>query len=159
MLFYLSINKFKHLGKAMALDKVKIHKIVREFYKVATTDFLIGYQFRKIAEFQSSNPLAPPIEAFDNHIPRIVSFWELQLNGKTSTPIELPFNLIVTHEYLSMRKGEIGRWVTLFNQTVDIFLKENSLKVEEIDSIALWRERVELFQKKFIESKVLFPKN
>lgn len=141
----------------MALDKIKINHIVREFYKLATTDFLIGYQFRKIAEFQSTNPLAPPIEAFEHHIPRIVSFWELQLNGKMSTQGEKPFNLITAHQYLLMKKGEIGRWVTLFHQTVDLFLMENDLTHEEILTIQIWKERVELFQNRFTESKILFP--
>ena len=35
--------------------------------------------------------------------------------------MEKPFNLIATHHYLKIRKGELHRFTLLFHQTIDIF--------------------------------------
>lgn len=121
-------------------DKKYIDTIVTAFYKKAVTDFLIGYQFRKIATLEGADPLAPPIEAFSEHLPRISTFWKMQLLN-TKKPDNVPhFDLINIHEKLSMRKGELGRWLMLFKETLhehdDCELKESWLskliKFEEI---------------------------
>ena len=35
-------------------------------------------------------------------------------------------NIIKKHEYLKIKKGEVGRWVLLFQQTIDLTYKELS---------------------------------
>ena len=113
--------------------------IVREaFYKKAVTDFLIGYQFRKIATLKGSDPLTPPIEAFADHLPRISTFWKMQLLGEKKPENVPPFDLINVHEKLSMRKGELGRWLMLFKQTLHEH-EDKPLKT-------LWLEKLDKFE-------------
>lgn len=123
-----------------------ISHIVEEFYKKAISDVMIGHQFRKIQEFSSHNPLDPPFEAFRSHIPRINSFWKIQLLGHSS---DQTFNLIKAHEYLKIRKGELGRWIVLFKET----LKSNSIdkNEEELEFLKKWEEKIDQFHKVFIE--------
>jgi hypothetical protein len=55
----------------------KIHwigAVVTAFYSEAKNDILIGYHFRNIPDFEE-------------HIPRIITFWEIQLLGKSSFKI------------------------------------------------------------------------
>ncbi|TNE99313.1 MAG: hypothetical protein EP326_08385 [Deltaproteobacteria bacterium] len=127
-----------------------IEEIVTEFYKKATSDFMIGYHFRKIATEKGENPLAPPIEAFADHIPRITTFWEIQLTGKTEQ-VYSPFDLITLHKQLSIRKGEVGRWVLLFKETLNDYKKSN----EEL--VMKWETKISEFEKRFLESSILFP--
>lgn len=120
------------------IDNKLILKVVEDFYAKATQDFLIGYHFRNI-------------EDFDSHIPRIAVFWEVQLNGKTEKKEELPFNLISAHAPLGIKRGELGRWKLLFHET----LEENrdNLSDEEIES---WEQKVEFFREK-LEAKLIRP--
>lgn len=122
--------------------------IVKEFYHVATTDFLIGYQFRKIQTKEGLNPLLPPIEAFESHLPRIEKFWRMILLGERLEDSP-PFDLIGVHRNLRIRKGELDRWVLLFNQTLEDNVDQ--LGVELKDD---WIEKVEIFRGRF--TKVLF---
>jgi truncated hemoglobin YjbI len=114
----------------------EISKIVLEFYQKATTDFLIGYQFRKIQTKEGINPLLPPIEAFSEHLPRIEKFWRMMLTGEKLED-STPFNLLELHRDLKIRKGELDRWILLFIETleesnIDQYLKENWLiKIED----------------------------
>jgi hypothetical protein len=126
-----------------------IEEIVTEFYKKATTDFMIGYHFRKIATSEGIDPLSPPIEAFSDHIPRITTFWEIQLTGKTDQEFE-PFDLITIHKQLSIRKGEVGRWVLLFKETLSQYKPTQSELVDQ------WEEKISDFEKKFLENSILF---
>ena len=123
-----------------------ISKIVYEFYKKATTDFLIGYQFRKIQDFEGSDPLSPPIEAFSSHLPRIEQFWCVQLLGHSLEGVE-PFDLINIHLPLKVNKGEIHRWILLFKET----LNENSNDSFK-EFISLWNEKLDHFEKIFIRN-------
>ncbi len=127
-----------------------LQEIVTEFYKTATTDFMIGYHFRKIATEQSADPLSPPIEAFSDHIPRITTFWEIQLTGKTDQEYE-PFDLISIHKKLSIRKGEVGRWVLLFKQTLENY------RDDQPELVSKWEEKIAEFEKRFLKSPILFP--
>ncbi|ATH08333.1 hypothetical protein BIY24_10350 [Halobacteriovorax marinus] len=122
-----------------------IHEITYSFYEVATKDFLIGYQFRKIQEFKSSDPLSPPIEAFKNHLPRIEKFWRVQLIGERLTKEDQRFDLINIHKSLKPNKGEVLRWVKLFNETLDQYEDESNR-----DFIKLWRKKVSEFEKRFL---------
>ncbi len=82
-----------------------ILSVVAAFYDRVRDDVLIGYHFRNI-------------EDFDAHIPRIASFWELQLLGKASREISEPFDVIRVHVPLGIKRGELGRWLLLFRKTL-----------------------------------------
>jgi hypothetical protein len=131
----------------------QIESVVVAFYKKATTDILIGYHFRKIVVLEAGHqghPLRPPIEAFSDHLPRINTFWHTQLSGRPLPKNEAPFDLIGIHALLKVRKGEVSRWVTLFRQTLEEELQESpELKKK-------WNEKLTLFERKFLESPVLF---
>jgi hypothetical protein len=123
-----------------------ISNIVLAFYKKATVDFLIGYQFRKIQEFKGSSPLTPPIEAFKNHLPRIDKFWRMQLLGERIGEDE-SFNLLNIHKSLLVRKGEVNRWVILFKETLknyDLQYPGNELLIKD------WDRKIEEFEKRFL---------
>lgn len=127
-----------------------IEEIITDFYKKATSDFMIGHHFRKIATEKGENPLSPPIEAFADHIPRITTFWEIQLTGKTEQ-VYSPFDLITVHKQLSIRKGEVGRWVLLFKETL------NDYKTANEELVLKWETKISEFEKRFLESSILFP--
>ena len=70
-----------------------IHAVVSDFYEKATKDVLIGYHFKKFSE--------PAV--LEKHLIRITSFWELQLTGQTSVPLEEGFKLLYTHFQLNLK--------------------------------------------------------
>lgn len=122
-----------------------IHDVTYSFYDKATKDFLIGYQFRKIQEFKSLDPLSPPLEAFKSHLPRIEKFWRVQLIGERLDRDDERFDLIRIHKALMPNKGEVLRWVMLFNSTLDEFeTKENAQFIKD------WRKKVSEFEKRFL---------
>lgn len=82
-----------------------ILEVVQSFYDKARVDILIGYHFRGIKDFET-------------HIPRIASFWELQLLGKATRPITEPFDVIKVHLPLGIKRGELDRWLVLFRKTL-----------------------------------------
>lgn len=141
------------------MEKI-IESVVFAFYKKATTDFLIGYHFRKIAsenESTQNHPLKPPIEAFKDHIPRINHFWKNQLLGTPLPSGESPFDLIGVHKALSVRKGEIGRWVQIFEETLNEVLEANT---EESKKLKLdWLKKLHHFKEKFLSNPNLFKPN
>ena len=89
-----------------------ISSVVRAFYEKAKSDIIIGYHFRHI-------------ENFDEHIPKIIRFWCLQLLDLPQEKIKefqkegIPNQIIKKHLYLKIKKGEVGRWVLLFKETID----------------------------------------
>ncbi len=129
-----------------------IEKIILDFYKNATTDILIGYQFRKIQQLKGEehHPLRPPIEAFFHHIPRINQFWKQQLlQGPHKEDLTPPFNLINSHAYLNLKKGELKRFQKLFKQSIEHFekiYKDQLIKNAEVkdeDFFILWRKKLD----------------
>lgn len=110
-------------------------KITDHFYAKANRDVMIGYHFRVIKDFEE-------------HIPKIASFWQLQLTQKISHPEHLPFNLFAAHRPLGIRKGEVGRWVTLFHATLEHFLREKLIDQKLVD---LWHMKIDFFRQR-IES-------
>ena len=149
----------------MSLSKLTLSKkdfidyVVDEFYRQATTDILIGHQFRKIALKERDlltsdgptdhHPLRPPLEAFAHHLPRIKSFWYIQLIGESKMANQAPFDLIQIHRELSIRMGELNRWLVLFDGVLMQSLKEVE-NVEEMGPfVQLWREKVSLFENRF----------
>jgi truncated hemoglobin YjbI len=113
-----------------------IDKIIRSFYKKAMSDILIGYQFRVIDDFEE-------------HIPKIVSFWELQINKKITNKSHLPFNILKKHAPLKLNTGEVFRWVVLFENTLNEFI-QNNLITEE-DKVR-WMKLVEFFKERLLKS-------
>ncbi len=114
-----------------------IEMIVCEFYRKAINDVFIGYHFRKISN--RSDNLEQDLGAFSKHIPRITSFWKSQLIG---TPkLEDAKHILHAHENLNIRKGELGRWLTLFRQE----LKNH----QESELTEFWLSKIDTFEKAF----------
>lgn len=134
----------------------KIESVVKAFYQKATTDVLIGYHFRKIAQLEANHlghPLKPPIEAFSAHLPRINTFWRTQLLGTPIPANEAPYDLMGVHARLFVRKGEVSRWMTLFRQTLDEELDQTDELKEK------WLEKLSFFERVFLKSPLLFKKS
>jgi truncated hemoglobin YjbI len=119
------------------MSSPEIKKVVYEFYAVARQDILIGYHFARIADF-------------DTHLPRIVKFWEGQLLG-VHHQFSPPLDLINAHVPLKIHRGEVGRWVRLFEQTLERHLDDKSLRER-------WLDKIYHFEKIFLTSSQLFPK-
>ena len=115
-------------------DNEWIYSVVESFYDKAKIDVLIGYHFRVIKDF-------------DEHIPRIVTFWELQLLGKASRPIEKPFDIMKPHMPLGIKRGEIGRWLVLFRKTLD---EQVALHPEMKPLREQWEKKLVDFEGKFL---------
>jgi hypothetical protein len=107
-----------------------IFNVVTSFYSKATSDILIGYHFRNIVDFE-------------DHIPRIVTFWEMQLLGKSSQKTDTPFDIINAHIPLKIKRGELGRWLLLFRQTLD---QQEALSPEMGELKQEWERRLEIFE-------------
>jgi hemoglobin len=112
----------------IAIDFDTILKVITSFYAKATVDVMIGYHFRSI-------------EDFDTHLPKIASFWQLQLTGTITNKDHLPFDLIKVHLPLKVKSGEIDRWVKIFEQNLEEFDLEAEVK-------NLWIKKTHLFKDK-----------
>ena len=130
-----------------------IEEVVYDFYDVATKDFLIGYQFRKIAlqEREPEHPLLPPMEAFKDHLPRITTFWKNQLLGQKIPENTPPFDLINIHHDLKIRKGELGRWLVLFKEVLKDKTRQEQLPIGIINLNKQWLEKLSFFEKVFLK--------
>ena len=115
-----------------------IYSVVEVFYQKATTDVLIGYHFDKF-----NDP-----EVLSHHLERITSFWEMQLTGESSVPLDAPFHLLFTHLQLKIKSGELGRWILLFHQTLDSLEAEVDHPNVKLMS-ELWKKRIALFEERF----------
>lgn len=109
-----------------------IFQVVSSFYDKAKTDVLIGYHFRIIPDF-------------DEHIPRIAAFWEIQLLGGTKRTLSEPFDVMKVHIPLGIKRGELGRWMVLFKKTLE---EKNSEEFSELKK--LWLERLSFFEGVFL---------
>lgn len=111
-----------------------IYAVVDSFYQKARHDVLIGYHFRNI-------------ENFDEHIPRIATFWELQLLGKASRPVDPPFDVMKIHMPLGIKRGELGRWLVLFRDSLKF---ETKLHPEMHQLKDLWEQKLIDFEARFL---------
>jgi truncated hemoglobin YjbI len=110
-----------------------IKNIVTCFYDKAKSDILIGYHFRHI-------------EDFDEHIPRIISFWEIQLLGKSLSPVENNFDVLNIHVPLHIKRGELGRWLILLKETIH----QELLRTPEMKELSeVWMKKLDFFEKTF----------
>jgi hypothetical protein len=134
-------------------EKEIIEQIILDFYMMATTDILLGYQFRKIEEYEQDefkhHPLRPPIEAFSHHLPIINEFWIRQLKGETKDST-IQLDLINKHIYLNMKKGELKRFQLLFKEILDLHKKE----LQEIDLYQEWHSKIDHFTSVFLRSRI-----
>lgn len=105
-------------------------KVIESFYEKAKSDILIGYHFRII-------------EDFDEHIPRIADFWNLQLGLEMQNKENLPFDLINVHRPLKINKGELNRWVKLFEENLNEFTElSKEAKVQWLDKVYRFRDKM-----------------
>jgi hemoglobin len=107
-----------------------ILEVLKSFYDKARTDVLIGYHFWVIKDF-------------DTHIPRIASFWEMQLLGKASRKIEKPFDVVMAHLPMGIKRGELDRWLVLFKKTLEEKIATHS-EMQELKE--LWEEKLKQFE-------------
>lgn len=112
-----------------------IYEVVDGFYQKAKNDVLIGYHFRNIKDFET-------------HIPRIASFWDVQLLGSTERTMTHPFHMMAVHLKLGIKRGEVGRWLVLFRATLD---RMTELHPEYQDLSVTWHERLIFFEGVFLK--------
>jgi truncated hemoglobin YjbI len=126
--------------------------VVETFYQKAIKDILLGYHFTKF-----NDPII-----LSSHLERITSFWEMQLTGKPGKPIEgKPFQLLFTHLQLNIKRGELGRWIILFHQTLDEleqeFREQSPADLEDFQKISQeWKKRIAFFEERFKSHKEMF---
>lgn len=116
-----------------------VARVVEAFYGRATTDVMIGYHFRHVTDFPS-------------HLPRIRAFWEVQLLGRTDLPLKPPLDLIGVHVPLRPHRGEMGRWVKLFRETL---AEETPAEMSALKE--KWETKLTHFQEVFLANPALFP--
>jgi truncated hemoglobin YjbI len=119
-----------------------ILKLVTEFYQLATNDFLIGYHFRVIQDF-------------DTHVPRIASFWENQVSNHVTHPEHFPFRMMAKHFPLKIKQGELDRWVLLFFEVLD---REKQKNPQHEKSLELWKEKILFIKEKFQEHPAMLQR-
>jgi hemoglobin len=107
-----------------------VFHIVDSFYAKAKDDVLIGYHFRVVKNFEE-------------HIPRISAFWEMQLFHKTDRAYGAPFDVFQIHLPMKIKRGELGRWLVLFKKTLEDSGEFPELKVE-------WLKKLDFFEEKFL---------
>lgn len=118
----------------MKISYSTILEIVTNFYQKANFDILIGYHFRVIPDF-------------DTHLPRIAYFWQLQLTGEIDDRSMLPFEIIPLHKALKLNRGEVDRWVVLFEQTLNEFIQANEISESDKE---FWLKKIDIFRVKLI---------
>jgi truncated hemoglobin YjbI len=126
--------KTSGIGQAAMTERDWILHVVHAFYQKAKDDVLIGYHFRIIKDF-------------DTHIPRIATFWDLQLLGSTLRPFTEPFDVMKVHIPLQIKRGELGRWLLLFRKTLD---EETASRPEFTALKELWLTRLKFFEGVFL---------
>ncbi|NRB37699.1 MAG: group III truncated hemoglobin [Pseudomonadales bacterium] len=114
-----------------------LETLISEFYKKAMSDSIIGFFFTEIAKLDLAE-----------HIPKIVSFWEMQLFGRR----HFKGNAYLTHKLLNekarLTTHHFQRWTYLFHQVVDKFfygpnadlIKRNSKLIAKKMTVALESE-------------------
>lgn len=123
-----------------------IKQVVRDFYELAVNDVFIGYHFRKISTSPLSHAtIQSNLKDFEDHLPKIEDFWCAQLMPSYTRIYERP-HVLKIHEYLKIRKGELGRWLTLFRE---ILAKHDDHDSHEF--IKAWKQKVDIFERAFTE--------
>lgn len=130
-----------------------IYITIETFYQKAIYDVLIGYHFERFRQ----------PEELKEHLERITTFWEMQLTGAVTKPLEGPqFRLLFTHLQLRIKRGELGRWIVLFHQTLDELEAQFEAQATpaEVDQIKLitaeWKKRIAFFEERFKSHPQMF---
>lgn len=109
--------------------------IVDAFYQKAATDILIGYHFDKVRDH------------LPEHVKRVADFWQLQLTGEMNHPESVPFHMISLHRARKIKRGELNRWILLFEQTLD-----DSQNLKSYPGLAQeWKEKISIFKEVFLQ--------
>lgn len=58
--------------------------------------------------------------------------------------------MIQSHEYLKIKKGEVGRWVQLFKSVLQKYDQEN------LNLATKWIQEIDKFEKIFLNAKNLY---
>lgn len=85
-----------------------IELLIKEFYNKLLVDDVVGYLFTEVVELD-----------LDEHLPRLVDFWEDQLLGTgnySGNPMRVHLKL---HQKEPLQKKHFERWLEHFNKTVD----------------------------------------
>ncbi len=62
----------------------------------------------------------------------------------------MPKNVIQSHEYLKIKKGEVGRWVVLFKSVLQKYEQEN------LGFVTKWAQEIDKFEKIFLNAQNLY---
>jgi hemoglobin len=89
-------------------DRSDCERLVREFYRRALADPIIGFLFVDVARLD--------LEA---HVPRITAFWETILLGAQSYSGGAFRPHALLHARVPLRRGHFDRWLWLWQTTVD----------------------------------------
>lgn len=111
-----------------------ILEIIEKFYDMAKKDILIGYHFRVIDDF-------------DEHIPKIADFWNLQLNQMMQDRSHLPYDLLGKHRPLKINLGEVHRWMKLFEDNLNDFIHAGQISQEQKED---WIKKADHFKEVII---------
>ena len=87
-----------------------IELLVNSFYEKVKTDQTIGYIFTKVAAVN-----------WEEHLPKMYSFWETVLLGKMSfkgNPMETHIKL---SKKTSIEQQHFNRWLLLWSETIDTY--------------------------------------
>lgn len=123
--------------------KLYIDEVVESFYRKAINDIFIGYQFKKISN--KPDNLNQVLSDFKPHLLRIKNFWYQQF----SLPSEIETSertLFHAHDKLNIRRGELGRWMTLFKEELSLSKHEETQGLKNA-----WLHKIEKFEKAFIK--------
>ncbi len=107
----LSMEFLNRMNKDI-ISESDIDKLVREFYKDATKDPLIGHFFSEVVQLD-----------FDHHISRIVSFWNSVLFSKGDYIGNPMLKHIELHQKSELNKSHFDRWLELWIRTIDLNFK------------------------------------
>ncbi|EQC43804.1 hypothetical protein [Bacteriovorax sp. Seq25_V] len=130
----------------MNSEKDHILQVVRSFYAIAINDVFIGYHFRKISSDPNGHKtIHSDLGAFEDHIPKVVDFWASQLIEGHTPEFNRP-NVLKIHEYLKIRRGEVGRWIVLFKENLSKHQSEETKSFNQ-----RWLAKIDLFEAAFIK--------
>ena len=124
---------------------------VRSFYKIAINDIFLSYQFKKI--IKKSNKFRKidfDLGDFESHIPKVIDFWSVQLLPDYKSMLKRE-NVLKVHEYLNIKKGELGRWIFLFKKNLEEISMDKNLKLRWIEKLNQFEE---VFQNHFFTYKI-----
>ncbi len=115
-----------------------ILQITQDFYQEALNDPLIGYQFRKI-------------EDFDQHIQRIAQFWSHRLYHTAKPNPNVQFQQ--SHLKLNLNRGELGRWLVLFEKQIQNYQETHPELKNELNR---WWQMVRDFEQVMLQTEGMF---